>query len=125
MSVVDALKALADPVRLRMVGLLSEAPVLCSCEIEAILQINQSNASRHLARLRQAGIVNAQKDGHWVHYTLAQSGPHRSLVEEAVSLARADDQDFALALDHLHQYQSSPHTCETIGSWQPGGVVSG
>lgn len=108
-----------------MVGLLWEAPVLCSCEIEAILGINQSNASRHLARLRQAGIVSAQKDGHWVHYRLQRSGLHGSLVAEAISLARAADPAFARALDHLHQYRSSGFSCQTIGSWKPGAVLAG
>jgi ArsR family transcriptional regulator len=65
------LKALADPTRLRMVGLL-QAEAVCVCHIHDSLKIPQPKASRHLAYLRRAGVVNAEKRGLWVYYTLAR-----------------------------------------------------
>ena len=65
------LKALADPTRLRIVGLLA-AGEICVCHVHDSLKISQPKASRHLAYLRRAGVVHAEKRGLWVHYRLAQ-----------------------------------------------------
>lgn len=63
-------KALSDETRLRIVGLLGEGE-LCVCHIEAALELSQPMVSRHLATLRAAGIVEARREGTWMHYRLA------------------------------------------------------
>jgi ArsR family transcriptional regulator len=63
-------KALADETRLRIVALLSHGE-LCVCHLEGALKLSQPNISRHLAILRMAGVVEARREGSWVHYTLA------------------------------------------------------
>ena len=65
------LKALADPTRLRIVGLLQDGDV-CVCHIHESLKISQPKASRHLAYLRRAGIVATERRGLWAHYRLAR-----------------------------------------------------
>ena len=64
------LKALGDPTRLRILGLLAGREV-CVCDIHESLGIPQPRASRHLSYLRRAGLVKTRKDGLWVHYQLA------------------------------------------------------
>ena len=64
------LKALADPTRLRIVGMLQSSDV-CVCHIHESLKISQPKASRHLAYLRRSGLVSTEKRGLWVHYRLA------------------------------------------------------
>jgi ArsR family transcriptional regulator len=64
-------KALADATRLRILGLLLDGEV-CVCDIHGSLALPQPKVSRHLAYLRRAGLVDARKDGLWVHYTLAR-----------------------------------------------------
>ncbi len=64
-------KALADATRLRILGLLLTGEV-CVCEIHESLEIPQPKASRHLAYLRQAGLVDTRRDGLWIHYRLAK-----------------------------------------------------
>ena len=64
------LKALADTTRLRILALLRAGEV-CVCHIHESLKLPQSKVSRHLAYLRQAGLVRARRDGLWVHYGLA------------------------------------------------------
>ena len=64
------LKALADPTRLRIVGLL-QAGEVCVCHIHGSLKISQPKASRHLAYLRRAGVVVGEKRGLWVYYRVA------------------------------------------------------
>lgn len=74
------LKALADPTRLRIVGLLQDGEV-CVCHLHDTLKIPQSKASRHLAYLRRAGVVQAEKRGLWVYYRIA---PQASAVAQTV-----------------------------------------
>ena len=81
------MKALADRTRLRIVGLLS-AGEICVCHIHESLGIPQPTASRHLAYLRRAGLVEGRKDGLWVHYRLAQfDDPVIQAVLDAVAHA--------------------------------------
>src|SRR6266540_2653790 len=63
-------KALADATRLRILGLLLAGEV-CVCDIHESLKIPQPKASRHLAYLRKAGLVETRRDGLWVHYRMA------------------------------------------------------
>lgn len=64
-------KALADTTRLRILGLLLDGEI-CVCNIHESLALPQPKVSRHLAYLRRAGLVDARKDGLWVHYGLAR-----------------------------------------------------
>src|SRR3954451_13609609 len=65
-------KALGDATRLRILGLLLAGEV-CVCDIHETLKIPQPKASRHLAYLRKAGLVESRREGLWIHYRLAIS----------------------------------------------------
>jgi ArsR family transcriptional regulator len=78
------LKALADPTRLRIVGLL-QAGEVCVCHLHDSLKIPQPKTSRHLAYLRKAGVVEADKRGLWVYYRLA---PQTALAQTLLDAAR-------------------------------------
>ena len=84
-SADNILKALADPTRLRIVGLLRGGEI-CVCHIYDSLKISQPKASRHLAYLRRAGVVNGEKRGLWVYYSLApqESPAVQALLDAAV-----------------------------------------
>lgn len=69
----NALKAFADPVRLRLLNLLSDDREVCVCHLHEALELPQPTVSRHLAYLRKAGVVSGRKEGLWVHYRLARS----------------------------------------------------
>jgi ArsR family transcriptional regulator len=77
-----ALRALADPIRLRILALLRNGEV-CVCHIHEALNIPQPTASRHLAYLRRAGLVDTRRDGPWMHYSVATMSDHslRTIVE--------------------------------------------
>ena len=68
-DLVYILKALADENRIRILNLLRNDE-LCVCDIEDVLGIKQSNASRHLNRLKIAGIIVSEKKSQWVYYRL-------------------------------------------------------
>ena len=75
-------KAFADETRLRILHLLSVRKELCVCDIVSILGVGQSKVSRHLAYLRNAGLVIDRKEGLWIHYSLAKPEGrfHKNLV---------------------------------------------
>lgn len=68
----ELVKALADPTRLTMVAALwkADAPI-CICDFTAGLGLSQPTISHHMARLREAGLVDSDKRGVWVYYRLA------------------------------------------------------
>lgn len=61
--------ALADPTRLRLLNLMNGREV-CVCYFVEILKQSQPKISRHLAYLRNAGIVSARREGKWMHYSI-------------------------------------------------------
>ncbi len=70
------LRALADPTRLQMVLALRDArdPV-CICDFTATFDLSQPTVSHHMARLREAGLVEVTKRGIWSFYRLAPDLP--------------------------------------------------
>jgi ArsR family transcriptional regulator len=65
----DIFKALSDETRLRILSLILSGE-MCVCEIEDCLDLTQSNASRHLAALKNAGILSSSKQAQWAYYKL-------------------------------------------------------
>jgi ArsR family transcriptional regulator, arsenate/arsenite/antimonite-responsive transcriptional repressor len=61
--------ALADRTRLRLLNLMNGREV-CVCYFVGILEQSQPKISRHLAYLRNAGVVSARRDGKWIHYSI-------------------------------------------------------
>lgn len=65
-------KALADPVRLRLLSLIANAPggTACSCDLEEPVGKTQSTVSHHLSLLADAGLITKEKVGRWVNCTV-------------------------------------------------------
>ena len=62
-------KAIADPVRLQLVDVLRKhAGKVCVCELIPLFDLSQSTISHHLRTLREAGIVDSEKQGLWTFY---------------------------------------------------------
>ncbi|RJP62089.1 MAG: ArsR family transcriptional regulator [Candidatus Auribacter fodinae] len=61
------LKALADKNRLRIVKLLQDRK-MCVCELAQVIGITQPSVSRHLNKLKSAGLINSEQDGFWTNY---------------------------------------------------------
>src|SRR5215213_1758382 len=61
--------ALADKTRLRLLNLM-RTDEICVCFFTEVLEESQPKISRHLAYLRNAGIVEARRDGKWMHYRI-------------------------------------------------------
>jgi ArsR family transcriptional regulator, arsenate/arsenite/antimonite-responsive transcriptional repressor len=68
----QTLKALSDPIRLRIILLLQAEGELCVCDLMAVLGLPQSTVSRHLAYLKRSCWVDNRRHGVWMYYTLSQ-----------------------------------------------------
>jgi ArsR family transcriptional regulator, arsenate/arsenite/antimonite-responsive transcriptional repressor len=71
-QVVPLLKALADPVRLRLVSLIaaSAGGEACVCDLNAAFELTQATISHHLKVLHSAGLLDRDKRGVWVYYAV-------------------------------------------------------
>ena len=67
-ELAQGFKALADPVRLRLLSLIAAAPggCACSCDLEAPVGKSQPTVSHHLSVLADAGLITKAKQGRWV-----------------------------------------------------------
>ena len=68
----QTIKALSDPIRLRIVLLLQSEGELCVCDLMAVLGLPQSTVSRHLAYLKRSCWVDIRRNGVWMYYSLSQ-----------------------------------------------------
>ncbi|WP_432537487.1 metalloregulator ArsR/SmtB family transcription factor [Pantoea eucalypti] len=85
-------KALSDETRLNLVLLLREKGELCVCELTLILKKSQPKISRHLALLRDIGMVIDRREGKWIHYRLSPHMPAwaATTIEQAYLCQRDD-----------------------------------
>ena len=98
-------RALSDPIRVRMLGMMAEGrgccslpdcgvPVedqdagICVCEFEAYFGMGQSKVSYHMKKLKEAGLVHEEKRGRWSFYSLSRDAAHGLLAETADHLGR-------------------------------------
>ncbi|ATQ85900.1 ArsR family transcriptional regulator [Moraxella osloensis] len=75
MNKTDFLKALSDPTRLKIVRLLNQKQALCVCDIISELDQPQPTISRHLNQLKQIGILESERKGTWIWYSISQELP--------------------------------------------------
>src|SRR6266404_6842457 len=72
----EILKALADPTRLQMALSLRDAKeAICICDFTASFDLGQPTISHHMAKLREAGLVEVQRRGIWAFYSLRRDLP--------------------------------------------------
>lgn len=104
MSPAELFAALADETRLRILNLIGDREV-CVCYFVESLGASQPKVSRHLAYLRKVGLVEARREGKWMHYRIAdlKSPQAQQIVREAIAwtnelpAARKDLSRFELA----------------------------
>ncbi|MDT8319313.1 MAG: metalloregulator ArsR/SmtB family transcription factor [Xanthomonadales bacterium] len=84
---------LSDSTRLRSLALLAGEGELCVCELTEALDMPQPKISRHLALLRDAGLVHARREGIWIHYRIAADLPAWAKPVLDVSLAGVGELD--------------------------------
>ena len=79
------MRALADATRVQMIHMLKAAnEPICVCDFNAVFDVGQPTVSHHLAKLRDAGLVESQKLGIWAFYQLR--GDLSAEAREAIGL---------------------------------------
>ncbi len=84
-------KSLADDTRLRCLLLLESHGELCVCELMAALEQSQPKISRHLAQLRENGLLTGERSGQWVFYRLSPDLPTWCSTVLAETLSQNSD----------------------------------
>ena len=108
------IKALSDETRMRILNILKDGD-LCVCEIEVILDINQSNASRHLNKLTNARIIDYYKVAKYVYYKINEDiiveypFLKEIIMEHAIKLKQCS-KDY----EKLKKYKASDLNCDDL-----------
>ena len=113
-DLVTLFAALADPTRLRLLNLMDGREV-CVCYFVEILKQGQPKISRHLAYLRKAGIVEARRDGKWMHYRIERPDDARAVSILAATLqSLKGDKDMQADLARLGKACCEPQRFVTL-----------
>ena len=97
---------LSDETRLRCLVLIQQQGELCVCELTHALGLIQPKISRHLATLRDAGVVEDRRQGQWIYYRI-----HPELspwAREVIELTAAEVSDYSPFSQDLTALQSMP-----------------
>lgn len=102
-------RLLSDATRLRCVLQLHAHGSLCVCELTCALDMSQPKVSRHLAMLREGGLVADERRGQWVHYRIRDDLPEwaRRVLDEAAA-GQADSDPFAQDSARLAAMEARP-----------------
>ena len=117
MELIRIYKCLCDKTRLRILNLLAQGP-LCVCHFQTILEIDQVPVSKHLAYLRERGLVIAQRHNQWVIYSL----PVKPDKELDLQLRCLQDcvQTHPVFSNDLKRLKKLEGNCR----WTPGGAAT-
>ena len=121
MNVEQVFKALADANRLRIVNLLLHGE-LCVCDIQYVLENSQPNISRHLAYLKNSGMVVDRRDGYRVFYRIAnpKASSRKLLFDFLRKIFKDEDQ---LEQDTMRLKDAIASGSCTISEWKPYSAI--
>ena len=102
-------KVLADPTRLRLAVLLSIQGETCVCALVEALDAPQYKVSRHLAIMRNAGVIEARREGTWMYYQLSQARNRlEGCLQDCFRDCLADHQTIKQDLKRLQRASCQP-----------------
>jgi ArsR family transcriptional regulator len=109
LSPAQFFKCLSDDTRLRCNTLLQKEGKLCVCELTAALAVSQPKISRHLASLRQCGLLQDSREGQWVYYQINPELPDWTspLLKNALAAVELSHA-FATDQERLQQMENRP-----------------
>ena len=114
MELIQIMKAIGDETRLRIINLLSKGE-LCVCEIEQLMEINQSNASRHLNKLITTKLIKNEKRALYVYYKMNDEILNEfSFLRDFITLELVKMEKCKVDLIKLEKYKSSGMSCDNL-----------
>ncbi|MDJ0792790.1 MAG: metalloregulator ArsR/SmtB family transcription factor [Woeseiaceae bacterium] len=108
-QLAQRLKALADPVRMRLVALCSVAECSVS-ELTEVTSLSQPRVSQHLKQLIAADLLERFRDGHFVFYRVPSNGQDMLARRRLLSLLPEDEPEFARDLEKLRKLRGEQGT---------------
>nr|WP_320135458.1 metalloregulator ArsR/SmtB family transcription factor [uncultured Amphritea sp.] len=112
MNPVQFYKCLADETRLKCILLIEHESELCVCELTEALQESQPKISRHLAQLRQCGILLDRRQAKWIFYRINPALPEWS--QKIITETTVNNSDFLKeSLAQLTRMGSRPERIST------------
>lgn len=109
MKAAELFSLLSDATRLRAIMLIRAERELCVCELTQALDESQPKVSRHLALMREAGLVQARREGTWMHYRLSRKLPAwAEAIIDQVSMELGALAEFQRDKQRLEQMQHRP-----------------
>jgi ArsR family transcriptional regulator len=111
MELVQIYECLCDQTRLRVLNVLAQGP-LCVCHFQEILGEPQVKISKHLAYLRERGLVECEREGNWVIYELPAK-PSRELAANLACLQDCAREDPVFKRDLARLKKLAPKFAET------------
>jgi len=116
MDLTKTLKALSHINRIRILNLLNQQE-LCVCELENVMDLNQSNVSRHLSKLKEADLIIGEKKAQWIYYKINEKLFNKHIfLKNLVDKELNDLLECKNDLDKLNKYQKSGLSCEDLTS---------
>lgn len=114
MDLIQVMKALSDETRMRILNILKEGD-LCVCEIEVLLDINQSNASRHLNKLTNAKILDYYKVAKYVYYKINEDTIKEfPFLKEIIEKHAIKLNQCRIDYERLMKYRESNLSCDDL-----------
>ena len=116
MTVVEIIKILSDTNRLRILNLLYGRE-LCVCELEYLLEISQSNLSKHLRLMSVSGFLESRRENKFAYYHMNDVVLEEHPFLKTVFEIELKKEDFLTEeLKKLGAYQESELTCQNISA---------
>lgn len=113
MSLSEVFKSLCDETRLRILNLLTLQEI-CVCEIMEVLDLTQPNASKHLNKLKKAGMICGRKEGKWNYYSLDEKFTRENkILYEYLFTQREKDKQFVNDIQKLKLLLEIINCCPT------------
>ena len=94
MEIIDILKLVADINRMRILNILYSKGKVCVCVLEEILELNQSNLSRHLNKLKKAGLIKGERRSQWMDYEISEEFLEENSFVRGILEERLDGEIF-------------------------------
>jgi ArsR family transcriptional regulator len=118
-------QALGDRTRLRLLNLMRDDEI-CVCFFVEVFKTNQPKISRHLAYLRNVGLVSARREGKWMHYRVTKPADEhaRKVFEDAMAWL-ADDKEMQRDRERLVKVCCSPQQpVQILGAPRPASLMA-
>ena len=114
MDLSEVFKALGDENRLRILNILRNNE-FCVCDIEQILAITQSNASRHLNKLKNIDLITSRKKSQWVYYRFNEKFINENkLLVDFLEEKFNKSKEFTNDVNNMEQYKNKGLGCEVL-----------